>query len=151
MKQLSPEDFVAVTALLEGSGLLASDLEPSDMQHFVGLRQADQLVAVGGIEVYERSGLLRSIAVSQMSRGKRLGEAVVAMLERLASDAGVRELYLLTESATDFFAKHQYEVTLRDEVPNDIRDTAQFAELCPEFAVCMKKRIPDSVDVPKSS
>jgi amino-acid N-acetyltransferase len=53
----------------------------------------------------------------------------------------VETLYLLTTTAAAFFARHGYETVERDTVPARIRGTTEFDDLCPDSAVCMRKRL----------
>ena len=142
MEQLLPSDFGAVASLLEENALLSSDIRPDDLRHFLGLRQHGSIVSVGGIQVYGTLGLLRSIAVSSDLRGKGHGTEIVTRLEQYALGNGILRLYLLTETAANFFASLNYETTARSRVPHTLRTTPQFAQLCPDTAVCMTKPLP---------
>jgi amino-acid N-acetyltransferase len=79
--------------------------------------------------------------VSPMTRGKGYGGALVAEIEAYAQQLGVRELYLLTNTAEAFFTRHGYSLLDRADVPEAIRQTAEFSNLCPASAACMHKRI----------
>src|SRR5690606_9873621 len=48
-----------------------------------------------GLESFDRTGLLRSLAVDPASRGAGIGAELVAALEGQASDAGITDLWLL--------------------------------------------------------
>jgi len=50
-------------------------------------------------------------------------------------------LYLLTTTAETFFVRCGYEVIDRAAVPEEIRATAEFRDLCPASSLCMKKRL----------
>jgi N-acetylglutamate synthase-like GNAT family acetyltransferase len=54
---------------------------------------------------------------------------------------GLKTLVLLTQTAETFFAKRGYVLTLREQVPEPIRQTAEFRALCPAMAVCMSKAL----------
>jgi amino-acid N-acetyltransferase len=55
---------------------------------------------------------------------------------------GVETLLLLTTTAERFFARRGYAVGPRDAAPLEIRQTPEFAGLCPSSSVCMRKRLP---------
>jgi amino-acid N-acetyltransferase len=57
---------------------------------------------------------------------------------------GVREGYLLTETAEGFFAKLGFQRIERQAVPIVIRETEQFRTECSETAICMGKLIKSS-------
>jgi amino-acid N-acetyltransferase len=129
-----------VEDLLAESGLPSSDVRSKpDCFHvaFVG----GERVGVGGVEVHGSAGLLRSVAVEPSARGRGIGTALCERLEATARVDGVETLYLLTTTASGFFAERGYEVVSREDAPTGIRETTEFADLCPETAVCMRKRL----------
>ena len=54
---------------------------------------------------------------------------------------GISALYLLTQTATTFFARYDYTPADRTRVPALITATLEFAELCPANATCMSKSL----------
>ncbi len=128
---------VALLELLGMNGLPTSDIGTHGSARFFGAHEANRLVGVVGIELHGACGLLRSLAVASEVRGKGTGSALLHHAERAAADAGVAKLYLLTETAPDFFARHGYAPLDRAGVPAEIAATREFAALCPESATCM--------------
>ena len=47
--------------------------------------------------------------------------------------------YLLTTTAEDFFARRGYVRIARDEAPETIRATREFADICPAGSAIMRK------------
>jgi N-acetylglutamate synthase-like GNAT family acetyltransferase len=62
-------------------------------------------------------------------------------VERHARERGVRALYLLTTTAEKFFAGRGYRRVDREAIPDPIRSTREFADLCPATAAIMVKAI----------
>jgi len=63
------------------------------------------------------------------------------MARRLLDDArglGIREVYLLTLHAGDFFAVLGFTVVAREVAPASVQGTRQFAGLCPAAATLMR-------------
>ena len=58
-----------------------------------------------------------------------------------AGEAGVETLYLLTTTAPEFFGERGYAEVNREEAPEAIRGSTEFADLCPTTATCMRKRL----------
>ncbi|MFC6823854.1 arsenic resistance N-acetyltransferase ArsN2 [Halopelagius fulvigenes] len=129
-----------VETLLEANGLPSRDVRSKPDCFYVGYADGDAL-GVGGVETYENSGLLRSVAVEESARGEGYGTALCDALEAEARDAGVGTLYLLTTTAAVFFAGRGYEELERADAPAEIRRTTEFEELCPASAVCMRKSL----------
>ena len=70
-------------------------------------------MAAAAIERFGDDGLLRSVVVAPDHRGSGVGQALVAAAEALAREAGIRDLWLLTETAIDWFPRLGYEVVER--------------------------------------
>lgn len=96
-------------------------------------------IGIGGIEIYESHGLLRSIVIEQTARGNGWRTALCETLEADASANGVETLYLLMTTAADFFGNRGYVKTDRPDAPVTIQQTNEFDNLCPTTATCMKK------------
>ncbi|MEM6708085.1 MAG: arsenic resistance N-acetyltransferase ArsN2 [Pseudomonadota bacterium] len=139
---LQPQDFTAVTELLTSNSLLAMDLTPADMDTFIGCRSEGELVAVGALQSFGAHGLLRSIATNPRFRGRGCAAEIVRQLEANADQDHLDAVYLLTEIAEPFFEARGYTRVAREHAPESLRSTPQFAELCPDVAACMVKRLP---------
>ena len=83
--------------------------------------------------------MFRSVVVEESTQGEGVGTALCERLERTARGKGIERLYLLTTTAAGFFDRRGYATIDRSESPAAIRETAEFAELCPATAVCMRK------------
>lgn len=128
-------DRDAIAALLRASGL------PDDMGWFPAHAVVhDDRAAVAGYEIHGDSGLLRSVAVAPGMRGRGRASALVsAVLKRLA-DQGVRDAYLLTETAAGYFPRFGFAPIARDGAPAVIKASPQFSALCAVSAVLMHRR-----------
>jgi N-acetylglutamate synthase-like GNAT family acetyltransferase len=104
-------------------------------------REGQKLAGAIGIERYGHDGLLRSLAVDPGHQGQGLGSALVRALELAMQTEGVKTLVLLTQTAESFFAKRGYVLTPREQIPEPIRQTAEFRALCPATAVCMSRAL----------
>ncbi len=96
-------------------------------------------IGIAGLEILGRYGLVRSIVVDQEFRNKGYGKSIIEALIKLARLKKLKELYLLTTSAEEFFSKIDFEKIDRDQVPEEIKSSDEFNSLCPVSAVCMKK------------
>ncbi len=127
-----------VEALLEANDLPARDVQ-SKPECFSVARVDGEVVGAGGVERHGSDGLLRSVVVEESRRGRGYGVAICDALEAEARSDGVETLYLLTTTAAGFFRRRGYEEVLREAASPGIRQTAQFADLCPASATCMTK------------
>lgn len=127
-----------VRALLDANDLPSKDVRETPGRFYLAYAD-DELIGVGGVESYGSNALLRSVVVERSRRGRGYGAARCTALEDAASSNSVETLYLLTTSAAAFFRHRGFQVIPRAAAPERIQRTRQFAELCPTYAVCMKK------------
>jgi amino-acid N-acetyltransferase len=133
-------DKKKVLDLLNKAELPIDDLTNEKMKNFMIARGKDgSIIGVVGVEMYQESGLLRSLVVHPAYRGTGLGSLLTRKIESFALHNGVKTLYLLTMTSADFFQRIGYEVTQRDNVPESIRKTEEFNNVCPVSAVCLFK------------
>lgn len=139
--QRADEKTIAyVERLLERNGLPSDDVAAKPDCFYIGYDDRER-VGIGGIEIYGRDGLLRSVVIEQIAREHGFGTALCEALEREASVDGVETLYLLTTTASEFFATLDYVTIERSAVPEAIQQTTEFTELCPTTATCIKKTL----------
>ncbi len=125
--------------LLAACDLPTSDLEAGHFDHFLGYGTEESLQGLVGVELFESNGLLRSLAVAEEARGSGAGKVLVESIENYARDKGAQHLYLLTTTAEKFFSAMGYTKVARELAPASIRQTEEFAGICPGDAAFMKK------------
>ncbi|WP_247730763.1 arsenic resistance N-acetyltransferase ArsN2 [Halovivax limisalsi] len=129
-----------VVSLLDACGLPTADVRATPAAFFLAYA-AGECVGTGGLEAYGTDGLLRSVAIVDEKRGEGYGTALCEALEGEARASDVARLYLLTTSAAPFFRRRGYREIDRADAPARIRETTEFAELCPQSATCMAKTL----------
>ena len=143
LRAAGEEDLGVVRVLLEEAGLPTSDLAAAKPK-FTVLRERGRIVAAGALQPFGSAALVRSVVVAGDRRGAGLGRIIVQELEKIAREARIGRLFLLTETAGEFFAHQGYRVIERIDVPQDVQGSEEFRSLCPASAVCMMKRLADS-------
>ena len=122
--------------------LPAQDLTLEKLKHFLVAKAKDgSVMGAIGVELYQDVGLLRSLVVHPSYRGKGLGKRLTREVESFAQQRGVKTLFLLTTTATEFFPKLGYQVIQRNRAPVSIAKTEEFKNICPVSAVCLFKNI----------
>jgi amino-acid N-acetyltransferase len=127
--------------LLAAADLPASDLTDSLLQDFFYAGPAAEPTGLVGLELQGEVALLRSLVVAPALRSRGAGTSLVEYAERYARLRGVRDLYLLTTTAEEFFARRGYTRVAREDAPESIRSTREFAGICPASAAFMVKRL----------
>jgi len=131
----------AIIDLLNASKLPTEDL-PDTLENFFVATRDGTVAGVAGLEIYGSYGLLRSVAVDTFYRNKNLGAGLLCTVEQAAAKKGLKALYLLTETAADYFKRKGYTAVSRDEVPEAVKSSSEFSHVCPVSAVVMQKQLP---------
>lgn len=140
IRKAKPEDLDFIVKLLKDNDLCYEDITSKIDCIFLG-HTGDGIIGIGGVEIYEEHGLLRSLVIQKPYRSKGLGKELCSKLIEYARKQGVKELYLLTLTAADFFEKLGFIRIDRQNVPEPISRTTEFTSLCPVTAACMVKKI----------
>jgi amino-acid N-acetyltransferase len=136
-----PEDLEAIHALLRACRLPTEGV--SEILSTLTIAEVDRsITGVVGLEIHERDGLLRSLAVAEPTRGARLGSLLCAAIEEQAEKLGLRRVFALTETAELFFHHRGYRAIPRSQAPAGIAASREFSVLCPTSAVLMQLDLP---------
>lgn len=141
LRQARSDDWETIRTLLLDAGLPIDDLDQEKLGGFLVAGDDQHVVGLIGLEVFGRTGLLRSLVVATGARCAGLGAKLVGALESAAETAGIEELWLLTIDAQRFFERQGFSIVERDVVPDSIRQTDEFSGLCPDTAYLMMKRL----------
>jgi N-acetylglutamate synthase-like GNAT family acetyltransferase len=118
---------------------LVKPLRSLALHGFVVAEADGVIVGVAGLEQCGSHALLRSVAVSDAWRSRGLGRALVLRILADADARGIPVLYLLTTTAERYFPSFGFREIARDEVPDDVRATAEFRSACPASAIVMMR------------
>lgn len=130
----SLDDFLR---LLQNNKLPHQDIQLLNNQFISYHDEHGHMIGCGGLEFCASYALLRSVAVNESQRGKSIGKEIVNdMLDRAKSNS-IKEVYLLTETAHDFFIKRGFVDVSRENVPAALRESSEFKSVCPVSAACM--------------
>jgi len=137
-------DYESVKALLLKTNLPPDDIE-LHMENFLVIRHpapeaaSDSIIGSVGLEIYRDAALLRSLAVDPDYQGRGLGSRLVDGIIEVAKVKGFKRLFLLTDTAEDFFKKRGFAVVTRDKVPDDMKQSIEFTTLCTSSPSMMRE------------
>ncbi|MGB3493726.1 MAG: arsenic resistance N-acetyltransferase ArsN2 [Elainellaceae cyanobacterium] len=133
-------DLPLIQSWLRQNSLPDSDV--SDVLDGLFIMQHQNVdVGIGGIEAYAPDGLLRSVVIAEPFRGKGYGKQLCHLLVNQAIAQNITTLFLLTETAPQFFASLGFEPIERQSAPTSLQGTTEFSQLCPASAICMKRNL----------
>ena len=129
-------DVEAIKRLLVEASLPIDGVD-EHWKTFIVAKEGERLIACGGAEAYPVVALIRSVAVHPDYRSLGLGRRIVRnLLDRLAS-LGLREFYLLTTTAEEYFIRRGFTKIDRDEIHPQLLASKEL-DVCPSSAVCMR-------------
>jgi amino-acid N-acetyltransferase len=131
----------SAVALLQAHGLPVSDITTGHLEHFFFAGSDGAPTGLVGLEIYDADALLRSLVVGENARNKGLGSALIKHAEQYAASKSVRSIYLLTTTAEAFFRHLGYERIDRLQAPSSIKQTHEFASLCPASSAFLVKSL----------
>lgn len=137
---LNSTEIKSIKKLLQSNGLPHSDLETAPL-HFFGVKENNEIIATGALEIYGKYAVLRSVAIKLHFQNLGYGKQIVKFLEKKAGELGVQKLYLLTTTAESFFRKLKYHPVQRELCPDKIKSSTQFNNICPSTASCLFKNL----------
>jgi len=135
-----PDEFDAVLALLAQSGLPEAGLRDHRDSLLVA-RIDGELVGSAALELYGEFALLRSVAVDTAQRGRGVGRCLTDAALLFARAHDVRRVFLLTTTASEFFASLGFEPVDRSVVPAAVQASAEFRGACPDSARAMTRAL----------
>ena len=130
------DDLPDILALLEASGLPQDGLE-AHLATMLVARQHGQVVGSAALEHYGLAALLRSVTVAAALRGQGVGQQLTKAALQMARQLGVAEVYLLTETAGDFFPRFGFRPITRAQVAPVAQQSVEFTSACPQSAQVM--------------
>jgi len=142
--QATKADLAAITALLNQTNLPPDGIEPH-LENFLIIRDSDsnketqQIIGCAGLEIYGKSALLRSVAIHPAFQREGYGTTLVDRMIELARQKGITRLFLLTDTAEAYFKNKGFSLILREQVPDDMKESVEFKVLCTSSPVLMKK------------
>jgi XTP/dITP diphosphohydrolase len=131
-----PSDLGPLLAMLSGAELPTAGVPPS-LSTFLVADVSDRLVGAIGLERYDRVALLRSAVVAADARGRGIGAMLVEEILARARSWGVREVYLLTTTADDWFPRFGFTRVDRAALPAVLGASEELKGACPDSAVAM--------------
>ena len=134
---LTQEEQDALQELLKAEKLCYNDITEAGVKLY-GVKIRHVHVGYFGFEQFGTEALFRSMLVQPDARKRGYGTLIWNEAKTLLQEVGVRNIYLLTESATTFFEKQGFIVIDRKTVPASIAATTEFKEFCPDSSICMK-------------
>jgi L-amino acid N-acyltransferase YncA len=131
-----PLDVPQILALLERCSLPLQGV--ADVRETTVVARKDgKVVGCTSLEVYGTVALLRSVAVHPAYRSRQLGQQLVQAILDHARSLRIHEVYLLTETASEYFPRFGFRLIDRSAVAPVIQHSVEWEVACPVSAYAM--------------
>ncbi len=132
------EDLPAVAALIASVGLPEAGLDA--LLGAMTLAEEDgSVLGCAAVEEHGAAAYLRALAVARDARCTGLGGRLAEEALARAAGAGAAEAWLMTEMATEFFARRGFAPQPRAEAPPWLRGHEHFRSRCAASASVMRR------------
>ncbi|MFW9930219.1 MAG: arsenic resistance N-acetyltransferase ArsN2 [Candidatus Thorarchaeota archaeon] len=133
------KDLTSTYSLLKQFNLPIEGIE-KHLENFFVIKDGNLIIGVGGLEVYEEVGLLRSIAVNPKYQKQGLGRLIIEHLMDYAKrKRNINNLFLLTDTVPKLYEKFGFKYIKRNDVNPKITQSEEFKGSCPYTADAMVK------------
>lgn len=130
------EHISEIRTLLSANGLPLEGF-PQDCALVLALKYRQDAIGGAALEVHSEYGLLRSLVVEAGFQGLGFGESLVRAVLREAAARNLLEVYLLTETAENYFTRLGFRNVTREKVPAPLQNSVEFRGACPDTARAM--------------
>jgi amino-acid N-acetyltransferase len=140
IRNAAPSDIRQVVELLQSGQLPTEDLRP-DLENFWIAEAEGKAVGLIGLDLYVPFGLLRSMIVLPQERSKGIASRLVEQVEARGKELGLTDLFLITNTAADYFTRKNFRQIDRFALPASVGTSREMNGLCPASSMIMHKSI----------
>lgn len=138
MREATTNDLAQVKQLLFSAGLPTVGVEANILHFLLAVNKANEPLAVIGMERSDSYGLLRSLVVTSASRKQGIGRALITAILSKAQSNGVKEVYLMTETAEKYLQRFGFVRVSRSEIPEPLLNKSALNSACSCRSTCMR-------------
>jgi arsenite methyltransferase len=125
IRETAAAERAALRALLEECGLPPMGFADPALRMWAAFA-GGELVGMAGLEPHGTTGLVRSVATRPAWRGRGVADALVGAVVGAAAAAGMARLWLLTESAEEYFRRRGFTTVPRAAADPQLAASAEF-------------------------
>jgi amino-acid N-acetyltransferase len=140
VRNATAADLEAVKRLLADNNLPVEGVA-ENFSNFLVADDEESIAGAIGLERFGSVALLRSAVVAPEYRGSGIGRRLIEELLTQAVRAGIRDVYLLTTTAEEYFPRFGFKRSTRTAVPDSLKSSAEFQGACPETATVMVRSL----------
>lgn len=137
IRKATGNDLTEILELLKRVGLPTAGVNNNISNFMVSTSRSNELLAVIGMEIAGANGLLRSLACDPNFCKQGIAAELVAAAVTAGREQGVKNLYLMTQSAEKYMRKFGFKTIERHDIPEDLLKQSELDSVCPTCSTCM--------------
>ena len=141
LEQKTENALNEISDLLLASNLVPVQLESDNLHFFCHYDNKGKMVGVIGVEVYDTSCLLRSLAVISEMRNSGIARSLLKEALAFAKSIASYDIYLITETIGDTMERYGFCDIAREKVPDSILKSPYLNGICPCSSRIMYRNI----------
>jgi len=140
IRHAQPGDIEQIKSLLQANDLPVVGVVQYWQNFFVADKQ-DCILGALGAHYDGKKALLRSFVVNDSQRNSGIGKALLQRMLLEMQRRGINEVFLLTETATNYFIREGFTEICRDEIPQILLKESGLDQACPCSSQCLKRQL----------
>lgn len=142
VRSADKNDVRLIKELLQACSLPTVQIE-KHIQDFIVAEAQGSIIGTLGAVYDGNKALLRSFAVCEKKRKNGIGSRLINMMLKEMRKKGIKEVFLLTETAADYFIQLEFLEISRDIIPKILLIESGLDQACPCSSRCFKYNIID--------
>ncbi|MHA1125914.1 MAG: arsenic resistance N-acetyltransferase ArsN2 [Candidatus Heimdallarchaeota archaeon] len=130
IEKASANDLNDIHQLLQMVNLPIGGVK-ENVDNFLVLKDnSTKLIGCIGLELYAEYALLRSAAVHPENQNQGIGKKLTETTITYAKKIGIKKLFLITNTAEEYFKKIGFTVVQENEIPSSVKQSVEFTFQC---------------------
>lgn len=137
IRKATGSDLTEILEILKRVGLPTAGVDNNIIHFLVATSKSNELLAVIGMEIVGTDGLLRSLACNPNFCKQGIAAELIANALIVARKQGIKNLYLMTQSAEKYMQKFGFKTVERQDIPEDLLKQSELNFACSTCSTCM--------------
>ena len=137
LRQATADDLTKVQELLVSRGLPTAGVENNIIHFLLATSKNNELLAVIGMERAGSNGLLRSLVTDPNFCKRGIAAELVNSVLAVARKQGVKNLYLMTQTAEKYMKRFGFKTIERQKIPENLLKQSELTTVCPTCSTGM--------------
>ena len=140
IRHAQPSDIEQIKSILQVNDLPVVGVA-QHWQNFLVADKQNCILGALGTHYDGKKALLRSFVVIGSQRNSGIGKALLQRMLLEMQRRGIKEVFLLTETAANYFIREGFTEICRAEIPQILLEESGLGQACPCSSQCLKRQL----------